>query len=150
MAQAKQGDKVQTHYVGKLDDGTVFDSSEGNPPLEFTIGSRQVIPGYEQGVVGMDLGESKTVKIPVNEAYGPRRDDMILVLAREEFPPDMDPKVGDKLDMHQPDGAVAVVTVLETSPESVTLDANHPLAGQALTFNIKLVGLRSGPPTVGL
>ncbi|MDP1809239.1 MAG: peptidylprolyl isomerase [Actinomycetota bacterium] len=150
MTPAKQGDTVQTHYIGKLDDGTVFHSSEGNEPLEFIIGTGQVIPGYEQGVVGMDLGESKTITIPVNEAYGPRRDDMILVLGREEFPPEMDPKVGEKLEMHQPDGAVALVTVLKTSPESVTIDANHPLAGHALVFDVKLVGVRSRPQTRGL
>ena len=150
MTPAKQGDTVQTHYTGKLDDGTVFDSSEGKGPLEFVIGAGQVIPGYEQGVVGMSLGESKTITIPVEEAYGPRRDEMILVLERKEFPPEMDPKVGDKLEMHQPDGAMTVVTVMETSPEAVTLDANHPLAGQSITFDIKLVGVRNAPERRGI
>jgi len=151
MTQAELGDKVQTLYVGKLDDGTVFDSSEGKPPLEFIVGDGQVIPGYEQGVLGMDVGESKTVRIPVNEAYGPRRDDMIMVRDREEFPPEMDPKVGDKLEMRRPDGTVAMVTVVETSPEGVTLDANHPLAGQDLIFDIRLVGCGRGrPETHGL
>lgn len=141
MAKAKQGDTVQTHYTGKVDDGSVFDTSAGRDPLQFTIGSGQLIPGYEQAVVGMNSGETKTIKIPADEAYGQRRDDMIIVADRNEFPSDIDPKIGDQLEMHQPNGNVVLVTVTEVSDSNVTLDANHPLAGKDLTFDIQLLNI---------
>jgi peptidylprolyl isomerase len=141
MAQAKSGDNVKLHYTGTLSDGTVFDSSEGREPLEFTLGQNQVIPGFENAVLGMNLGDSKTVTIPADEAYGPRRDDMIIAVPSAEFPEHIHPQVGDRLQIRQPDGGVFNVTVSAVSEDSVTLDGNHPLAGQDLTFAIQLVGI---------
>jgi peptidylprolyl isomerase len=139
MAQAKSGDKVKVHYTGKLKDGTVFDSSADREPLEFTIGEGQIIPGFEQAVVGMNPGDSKVATIPVDEAYGPRRDEMMINVDKGQFPDHITPEVGQKLQMQRSDGRMIMVTVTDISEENVTLDANHPLAGQDLTFDIKLV-----------
>lgn len=139
MAQAKQGDKVKVHYTGKLKDGTVFDSSSGREPIEFTIGTGQVIPGFEEGVVGMQEGDKKTVEVPVDLGYGPRRDDLVANFKKSQFPPDITPEVGQRLQMQQPDGKAVQVTVTDVGDEEVTLDANHPLAGEDLTFEVELV-----------
>ena len=139
MEQAKIGDTVRVHYTGKLDDGTVFDTSEGQELLHFTIDEGQVIPGFEQAVIGMKLDESITVKIPVDEAYGPYRDELVLVVEPDQFSADLEPEVGQRLQMSQADGQIIIVTVTGVSESSVTLDANHPLAGKDLTFGIKLV-----------
>jgi peptidylprolyl isomerase len=139
MSQAKEGDTVKVHYTGKLADETVFDSSRDRDPLEFTIGAGQIIPGFEQAVVGMQPGEEKTAQIPANEAYGPYQDDMTLEVDRDQFPPDMSPEVGQQFQVSQPDGHAVMVTVTDVSGANVTLDANHPLAGQDLTFDIELV-----------
>jgi peptidylprolyl isomerase len=143
MAQekAKQGDTVKVHYTGKLDDGTVFDTSVNRDPLQFTIGKGQVIPGFEQAVVGMEVSESKTTKVTASEAYGPRRDEMVLQVDRKQFPADLNPEVGQQLRIPQPNGQPVIVRVTDISEASVTLDANHPLAGQDLTFDIQLVEL---------
>lgn len=138
MTQAQNGDTVKVHYTGKLDDGTVFDSSAEREPLEFKLGDDQLIPGFEEAVVGMNAGESKTVKIVAEEAYGPHRQEMVLVVDRNEFPDDMDPTVGDQLRMQQ-DGREFRVRVTDASEETVTLDGNHPLAGEDLTFDLQLV-----------
>lgn len=143
MVQAKDGDTVKVHYTGKLEDGTVFDSSEERAPLEFTIGSGQIIPGFEQAVIGMEPGEAKTATIPPEEAYGPHREDMTLTVDRGQFPEDINPEPGQQLQIQQPDGRAAVVTVSDVSASTVTLDANHPLAGQPLTFDIRLVDIVS-------
>jgi peptidylprolyl isomerase len=139
MAQAKPGDTVKVHYTGKLEDGTVFDTSTDSDPLQFTIGDGQIIPGFEQAVVGMNSGESKTIKVPVDEAYGPHREEMVLVVDRNQLPADLIPEVGQQLQNRQPDGQTIVVTVTDVSESSVTVDANHPLAGKDLTFDIQLV-----------
>lgn len=141
MAQAQQGNTVQIHYTGRLSDGTVFDSSSGRDPLEFTLGEGQVIPGFEQAVLGMSSGEQQTVTIPAAEAYGQSKDELVFDVPREQFPPDIDPQVGQRLQMQQ-GGQVAVVVVKGVGDESVTLDANHPLAGQDLTFDLELVEVR--------
>ena len=141
MAQAKEGDTVKVHYTGKLEDGTVFDTSEERAPLEFTIGSGQIIRGFEQGVVGMEPGEAKTATIPPEEAYGPHREDMTLTVDRGQFPEEINPEPGQQHQVQQPDGRAAVVTVSDVSESTVTLDANHPLAGQPLTFEIRLVDI---------
>jgi len=148
--QAKTGDIVKVHYTGRLQDGTVFDTSVGSEPLEFTIGQGQLISGFEQAVIGMKVGESKTVTIPVDQAYGPRRDDMILVVEQDQLPEDLDPRVGMQLQMNQGDGEIMIVTITEVSETTVTIDANHPLAGQDLTFEIELVGIGTSQssPTV--
>lgn len=139
MAQAKEGDIVRVHYTGKLEDGTVFDTSGDRAPLEFTIGRGQIIPGFEKAVVGMEPGETKTATIPPEEAYGPRREDMTLTVDREQFPEEINPEPGQQLQVQQPDGRAAVVVVSDVSESTVTLDANHPLAGRPLTFDIRLV-----------
>ncbi len=138
MAEARQGDNVKVHYTGKFDDGTIFDSSRGGEPLEFTVGEGQVIPGFEDAVKGMSAGESKTVTIPANEAYGPHRDELVMMVSKESMPPDYEPTVGDQLQLTHPSGQQMVVTVTDVSSDSVTLDANHPLAGEDLTFEIEL------------
>jgi peptidylprolyl isomerase len=139
MAQAQNGDLVKVHYTGKLDDGTVFDSSKDREPLEFKLGDDQLIPGFENAVAGMNAGESKTVKIAANEAYGPHRREMVVVVDRTDFPDDIDPKVGQQLRMQGPDGQELGVRVTDASEKTVTLDGNHPLAGEDLTFDIQLV-----------
>ncbi len=140
MAQAQHGDKVKVHYTGRLDDGTVFDSSIISDPLEFTIGEREVVPGFEEAIIGMNPGESKTVTVPVDKAYGPRRDDMVMVVDREKFPPNIEPEVGQQLEIRQrEDGRTIPVMVTDVSESSVTLDANHHLAGKDLIFNIQLL-----------
>lgn len=138
MARAKEGDTVRVHYTGKLDDGSVFDSSQGRDPLEFTLGGGQVIPGFEQAILGMQPGESKTVTIESDEAYGPRREELTLQVGRSQLPPEMEPEVGQRLQMQQGEQTV-VVMITGVDAESVTLDANHPLAGQDLTFELELV-----------
>ena len=139
MAQAKEGDAVKVHYTGRLDDGTVFDTSDGRDPLVFTLGEGQIIPGFEQGVTGMVVGDKKSVTIPEQDAYGPRDPERELKVPRSEFPGDIDPEVGQKLQVGRPDGVPAIVTVTEMTDEEITLDANHPLAGKTLTFDIELV-----------
>jgi peptidylprolyl isomerase len=139
MTPAKHGDTVKVHYVGKLRDGTVFDTSREREPIEFTIGESQLIPGFEQAVVGMGAGESKTVEIASDEAYGPRNEEMVVIIERNEFPNHLIPKVGQLLQIRQPTGQMFIVTITDVSESNVTLDANHPLAGKDLTFEIQLV-----------
>lgn len=143
MTQAKEGDTVKVHYTGKLEDGTVFDTSTERDPLEFTIGEGEVISGFEQAVVGMAPGEKKTATIPPEEAYGPHRDDMTLTVDRDQFPEDIEPQMGQQLRVQQSDGRAAIVTISEVSESTVTLDANHPLAGRSLMFDIQLVDIVS-------
>ena len=130
---------VKVHYTGKLDDGTVFDSSTGREPLQFTVGEHEVIPGFEEAVVGMNQSESKTVKVPADAAYGPRFDEMVLKVDRSRLPQDFEPQVGQQLQMKRSDGHTIIVTVSEVSESDVALDANHPLAGKDLVFDIELV-----------
>jgi len=138
MAQAKSGDTVRVHYTGRLDDGTVFDSSRGREPLEFTLGAGQVIAGFEEAVAGMSPGEVKTVTIPHGEAYGGHRHELVVSVGHDQFPQHIDPQVGQQLQLAQ-GGQVTVVTVTEVSERGITLDANHPLAGRDLTFELELV-----------
>lgn len=139
MVQAKKGDKVKVHYTGKLEDGSVFDSSGGDSPLEFTLGQGQVIPGFDQGVLGMEPGESKVLNIPVDQAYGPHNPDAVFEIDRSELPPDIPLEVGLRMQGSQPGGRVAEITIVEFDDAKVKMDSNHPLAGQALTFDIQLV-----------
>lgn len=141
MQQAKQGDKVHVHYRGKLDDGTVFDSSEGSEPIVFTIGSGDVIPGFEHAVEGMTSGEKKTERIAAENAYGERRDELVFTVGREQMPENTEVEVGDTLQVGFPDGSSAAVQVAGIDDGSVTLDANHPLAGKNLTFDLELVDI---------
>lgn len=141
MAQAKQGDTVIVHYTGKINNGIVFDTSRSRHPLQFTIGKEQVIAGFEQAVVGMKTGESKTTTIPMDQAYGPRRQDMITTMEHSLLPQDFQTKVGQRLELTQMDDQKILVTVMAVTDTTLTLDANHPLAGKDLTFDIELVGI---------
>jgi peptidylprolyl isomerase len=139
MTEAKRGDNVKVHYTGKLADGSIFDSSDGGEPLEFAVGSGQVIQGFEEGVVGMKVGESKVVEIPVAKAYGERNDAMVIQAPIEQVPPDLNPELGMRLEMGGANGEVLRVVVVEVTDTHITLDANPPLAGEDLTFEIELV-----------
>jgi peptidylprolyl isomerase len=139
MAQAENGNVVKVHYTGKLKDGTVFDTSVDRDPLQFTIGEGQIIPGFEKAVIGMDTGDSKTITVPSEQAYGPHHEDLLLVVDRDQIPPHLTPEAGQRLEIHQADGQTIPVTVAEVSDANITLDANHPLAGRDLVFDIELV-----------
>ncbi len=142
LAVAKDGNTVKVHYTGKLDDGTIFDTSVEREPLEFTIGAGQMIPGFEGAVRGMQVGQVKTVTIPAEEAYGPHNEDMVLVVERDKLPENLNPVVGQRLQMQQENGNMTVLVVIDFSDTTITLDANHPLAGKALTFEIELLEIR--------
>ncbi len=139
MTATKKGDNVKVHYTGKLKDGTVFDSSKGGEPLAFALGSGQVIQGFEEGVVGMQVGESKVLNIPVEKAYGERNDDLVIQAPIEQVPPDLTPELGMRLEMGGANGEILRVVVTEITDTHITLDANPPLAGKDLTFEIELV-----------
>jgi FKBP-type peptidyl-prolyl cis-trans isomerase 2 len=142
MAQVKSGDKINVHYTGRLTDGTLFDSSEGREPLEFQVGSGMVIKGFDEGVTGMSIGEKKTVYIPATEAYGDMDPNYLAVFNKEEIPSDIPYEVGMQLNMHQDGtGQVMPVAVVEVTDTTITLDANHPLAGKDLIFDLELVSI---------
>jgi peptidylprolyl isomerase len=141
MPQAKRGDTVQVHYTGTLRDGSVFDSSQGRGPLEFTIGQSHVIPGFEHAVLGMKVGDTRTVEIPPDQAYGAHDETLVIQIDPSRVPPDADLKVDDRMRVRRKDGSMLNVTVTAVSEAGVTLDGNHPLAGENLTFQIELVGI---------
>ena len=141
MTQAKVGDTVTVHYTGRLDDGTVFDSSANREPLQFTLGQGDLIPGFEQAVLGMAPGESKTETIPFDHAYGPYREEMVIEVDRQQLPTEIEPAVGQQLQVREESGAVIPVVITDVTDEAITLDANHPLAGEELTFDIQLVDI---------
>ena len=143
MAPVKQGDTVQVNYTGRLSDGTIFDSSIGRHPMQFTLGKGQLIAGFEKAVLGMAAGDKKTVVIPVAEAYGPRQDSAVVEVERKNLPPNLDAQIGQRLELTQEDDSTILVTVTGASETSLTLDANHPLAGKELTFEIELVSIAS-------
>ncbi|MEJ2666930.1 MAG: peptidylprolyl isomerase [Deinococcales bacterium] len=144
MTAARSGDTVRVHYVGRLDDGTVFDSSREHEPLEFTVGAGEVISGFDRAVEGMEVGEAREARIEVDDAYGERRDDLVLDVPRDQVPEGLDIEPGMRLELSQPDGEAVPVTVADIGDETVTLDANHPLAGQPLTFELELVEIAGG------
>jgi peptidylprolyl isomerase len=143
MIQAKEGDVVRVDYTGTLADGTIFDSTIERGPFEFTLGSKQVIEGFNDGILGMAVGDHKTLHIPIGEAYGPFREEDVLVVDRAEFPDELHLEVGITINMHE-DGNPQVIPVIvrAITDDSVTLDANHPLAGHDLTFDIELVEIK--------
>jgi peptidylprolyl isomerase len=138
-AQVKNGNTVEVNYTGKLTDGTIFDTSAGREPLKFTLGKGEIIPGFEKAVMGMKAGEKKTVTIPATEAYGSYREDLTMEVPRTDLPSNIVPEVGMQLESNQTDGSRFVVTITKVSTATVTIDANHPLAGKDLTFEIELV-----------
>jgi len=139
MAQVKQGDKVKVHYTGTYDDGTVFDSSVERDPLEVTVGSGMVIPGFDRALVDMELGEKKKVNIPAADAYGPRAEELVAEIPRERIPENIQLEVGQQLQLSLADGGEAIVMIVDLGEKTVTLDANHPMAGMDLNFELELV-----------
>lgn len=141
MSQVKNGDTVMVHYTGRLTNGEQFDSSQGGEPLEFTVGEQQVIAGFEEGVLGMEVGEKKTINIPPEKAYGPKSEDLIIQVERGELPEEIEPEVGMQLEARLSNGMTTVVTISGVTDEFVTIDANHELAGEELIFDIESMGI---------
>ena len=142
MSTAQAGNTVKVHYTGKLQDGTVFDSSHNrNEPIEFTLGQQNMIPGFEKAVEGMAVGDTKTANIQADEAYGEKKEDMIIQVPKTDIPADIKPEVGQQLAMQGNDGQQMPVTVTEVADDTITLDANHPLAGKDLIFDLELVDI---------
>ena len=143
MQVVKKGDTIKIHYHGTLNDGSIFDSSKQREPLEFEVGSGMVIPGFDDGVMNMKVGDVKTINIPFNEAYGPVQEEMIIDFPRNQFPEDMQPEAGMQLQMSDKSGQNFPVVVVSANDEIVKLDANHPLAGKDLTFELELMEISS-------
>lgn len=141
MPHPRTGDTVAVHYTGRLADGTVFDSSRERGPMELTVGRGEVIPTFEEAVAGMEPGEARTITIPADQAYGPRRDELMVSVDRSDLPDHIEPRVGLALEVRQDGGDAAIVRVADVSATQVTLDANHPLAGEDLTFDLELVSI---------
>jgi peptidylprolyl isomerase len=141
MTQAKKGDKVQVNYTGYLEDGTKFDSSEGKNPLDVTLGSGMVIPGFDAALTGMKVGEKKTVNIPMDQAYGNHNAEMVMQVPIDQVPSDMEPEIGQKLQVGGAAGEMMMVEVIDLTDEFIVLDANPPLAGKDLTFDLELVAI---------
>jgi len=139
MSVAKKGDKVKVHYTGKLTDGTVFDSSREREPLEFEVGGGQMIAGFDQAVNGMHVGESKTAKFSSKEGYGEKDDNMIFTVPKDQLPPELEPEEGQQLSMQHPSGQNIPVVVTKVEEKEIVIDANHPLAGKELEFEIELM-----------
>ena len=139
MSKVKDGDTVKVHYTGKLENGEVFDSSREREPFEFTVGNKAVIPGFEKGVVGMEVGDTKTIEIPPEEAYGAKQDQLVVEVNKSEFPDDITPAIGQRLQIRQQDGNPIIVTITDLTEDIITLDANHPLAGYTLFFDVELI-----------
>ncbi len=148
MQQVKKGDKVKVHYHGKLTSGETFDSSAGREPLEFEVGSGMVIKGFDDGVTGMAIGDKKTINIPYDEAYGARNPEMLIDMPKDRFPEDMELEHGMPLMMSDGQGQQFQVTVTEIKETTVMLDANHPLAGKDLVFDLELVEIVGGSPLI--
>lgn len=143
MPKTKTGDTVAMHYTGRLEDGTVFDSSHGRAPLEFTIGEHHVIAGFENGALDMEPGDEKTITLPPDEAYGPFNQNMVATFPPEKFPPEMQLHVGDRLQLRAEGGQLIIATITEITDDAVTLDANHELAGKTLIFDLQLVEIKN-------
>ena len=142
MSEAKKDNVVKVHYTGKLDNGQVFDTSKDREPLEFKIGEGKLIPGFEKGVIGMKLEESKTIKIPFSEAYGDKKQELMIEVQNQQLPEELKPEVGMELVSKSPEGQEQIVKIAEVKEASIVVDANHPLAGQDLTFEIELVDIQ--------
>ncbi len=139
MSEVKKGDKVKVHYTGKLTDETIFDSSREREPIEFTVGAGQMIEGFDNAVVGMKKGDTKVVEIPSEKAYGPKREEAIITINKNQLGEGLDPQVGMQLEATQPDGRKQILVIQEVKGEEIVLDGNHPLAGKELIFDIEVV-----------
>ena len=139
MAQAKAGDTVRVHYEGQLSDGTIFDSSLEREPIEFILGQDTVIPGFEQALIGMEVGESKDVSIPPEDGFGEYSEDLVVNIEKSILPPDINPELGMQLEVSSEEETPRVFTIAEIAEDSVTLDGNHPLAGKEIAFKIELL-----------
>ena len=139
MSKVKDGDTVKVHYTGKLEDGSVFDTSESRDPLEITLGEGKLIPGFEKAVVGLEVGDKTTANIESADAYGDRREDLEVTIEKDQLPKDIEPQVGMQLQLNQPNGQPVPVQITKVEEENIIIDANHPLAGKNLTFDIELV-----------
>ena len=137
----ENGQKVKIHYTGTLDDGSQFDSSAGRDPLEFEMGAGMVIPGFEKGVADRTVGEKKTIHIPAAEAYGEKREDLVMNFEKAQLPEDLTPEIGMMLQMQGPEGQPVPVTITAVEEAHITIDANHKLAGEALNFELELVSV---------
>ena len=142
MSKVKDGNTVKVHYTGTLKDGSVFDTSAEREPLEFKLGEGQLIPGFEKAVIGLEEGDKTKVDISVEEAYGEAREELIINVPKDQLPEDVQPEIGMQLQVNQPDGQPVPVRVAEISDDELTLDANHPLAGKDLSFEIELVEIK--------
>ena len=138
MSKAQLGDTVKVMYIGSLDDGTVFDQSKEDAPIQFTLGQQQLIPGFELAVIDMEIGETKKVTIPAQEAYGEHQEESVVEVTRSRLPDNLEPQIGQRLEVQDKDGNPLIVTISNLTDSTVTLDANHPLAGKDLTFEITL------------
>jgi peptidylprolyl isomerase len=148
MLQVKEGDTISVHYTGKLDDGTVFDSSAGREPLQFTVGAHEVIPGFEEGAVGMQVGDKRDVVIEPEDAYGPYVEELVKVLPRSAFPPNINPAIGFEFAVQLQSGDSIPVRIIDIEGDEITIDANHLLAGETLFFNIELVSIDKPVSTI--
>jgi FKBP-type peptidyl-prolyl cis-trans isomerase SlpA len=142
MSQVKQNDTVKVHYTGKLTDGQVFDTSDGKEPIEFTLGKGQLIPGFEKGLIDMKLNEKKTINIPMEEAYGEPREELVQEVEKSQLPEEIKPEVGMGLVSKAPDGKEMNLIVAEVKEESIVVDGNHPLAGKDLIFDLEVVEIK--------
>jgi peptidylprolyl isomerase len=141
MSKVAEGDNVSVHYTGTLDDGTVFDTSEGGEPLSFIVGSGQVIPGFEDGVLGMEIGDARDICIPPEQAYGSYHEELVRTVPRSAFPATVNPAIGLGFELELPSGQSLPVRIIDIEGEDVTLDANHLLAGETLNFHVRLVSI---------
>ncbi len=141
MQAAARGDRVQVHYVGRLEDGSTFDTSREDGPIGLVLGDGAFLPAFERAIIGMVEGDERTVTVPSDEAYGPHRAELVRTVDRSNAPKDLPLEPGLQLGTTGPDGQDVVITIMEVTPESVTIDANHPLAGKALTFEIELIAV---------
>jgi FKBP-type peptidyl-prolyl cis-trans isomerase 2 len=141
MSRAKNGDTVRVHYTGKLENGEVFATSEDGQPLEFTVGSGKVIPGFEKSIIDMESGDTRTVTVPPEEGFGERCEELVVDVQRSKLPEEVEPAVGEQLKSHDASGNVMTMIVTDVDEDTVTLDANHPLAGRTLTFTIELIDI---------
>lgn len=142
MSKVKPNDTIKVHYTGKLQDGQVFDSSREREPLEFTLGQGQIIPGFEKGVIDMEENETKTINISSSDAYGERREEMVQEVPKSQLPPEIKPEVGLPLMSQTPDGQQIRLTVTDVKDETIVVDANHPLAGKDLTFEVEVLEIK--------